>query len=230
MGEALLSVSRSYVRHLQRSRALQADRPIGRTSGPEGAASLDTAVVTQPAPPLSKTADRLNSTAKRLRLLTPRTEWLADLKQCTELVREQSARKLDASSRAVGLDRRRQWRLDGSVWRSGRSGRTEDRGDRVRRIESIDGDRLLMLTDPRYGEERGRMGPRPFPDLRTSIVRNHEGVAEYSEHLGGAPELESHWHSSRAKTKRELFERVGGCGTTEATTITIVARTAKTPP
>lgn len=207
-----------------------ASRPGASRSGGEAAASLDTEVVTQPAQPLSETSDRHNSTAKRLRILTSRAEWLADVKACSALSREQRARQFDARSRAVGLERRRAWREQRDVWRDARTGRTADHGQVVRRLEPQRGERFRELYDPRAGEtlaERGRLGPRPFPDLPTFLDREWLPANEVTERLGGAPPLESHWHSSRAKTLRELFERVESCGESEGHRVTLVCRNCK---
>lgn len=230
--------SRSYVPPSAKTPASKSKRPNGPTSGQwsrqfasgrprsggAAAASLDTEVLTQ----RGKTEDRHNSTAKRLRILTPRTEWLADMKLVTELPREQSAQKLEARSHAIGLERRREWRELKNVWRDRRTGRTSDRGERVARAELELGDGLRVVTDPRGGEaERGRLGARPFPDLGSVVVRDSRIANDVLERIGGAPELESHWHTSRAKTKRELFDRVAVCGTAEGNTITLVCRSCR---
>lgn len=71
------------------------------------------------------------------------------------------------------------------------------------------------------------MGPRPFPDLASYVVRDLVAANEVQERIGGAPPLESHWHTSRAKTKRELFDRVEACGNSEGTKLTLVCRGCK---
>ncbi len=187
-------------------------------SGAEGAASLDTEVLTQPAEPLIKTKDSHNSTAKRLRILTPRSEWLADVKGCSALYREQSARKLEGRSRAVGLERRREWRELRNAWRDRRTGRTTERGEHVHRSVLVKGDRLRLFNDPR--------GPAGS-EMRSYVDRAWEPATDVLERLGGAPELESHWHTSRARTKREVFERVASCGESEGHRVTLVCRGCK---
>jgi hypothetical protein len=140
-------------------------------------------------------------------------------------VREQSARKLEERSKVVGLERRREWRERKNVWRDRRTGRTADHGDRVTRLELEHGDQLRVLNDPRAGEKnRGRLGPRPFPDVASYVDSDWQAANEVSERIGGAPPLESHWHTSRAKTKRELFDRVEACANAEGTKLTLVCR------
>ncbi len=56
------------------------------------------------------------------------------------------------------------------------------------------------------------------------VGRNWDGLVDLEERMCGAPELASRWHTSRATGKRELFERVEKCGTTEAHKITLVCR------
>jgi len=156
--------------------------------------------------------------AKHLRL-APRAQWLADLKQCTALVREQKARELEARSRAVGLEKRRAWREAKNVWREERTDRTVDRGDRVHRAGLEQGEALRVFNDPRA---RGGKGD-------SYVDREWEGLADLEERLAGAPELGSRWHLSRAEGKRELFERVNRCGDADAHQITLVCRSCKTP-
>jgi hypothetical protein len=89
------------------------------------------------------------------------------------------------------------------------------------------GEIARVFNDPRKGEDRGRLGPRPFPDLESYVDREWLPANEVHEQIGGAPPLESHWHASRAKTKRELFDRVSTCGTAESHKITLVCRSCK---
>ena len=155
---------------------------------------------------------------KRLKL-EPREAWLADMKQCTALVREQKARDLEARSRAVGLEKRRAWREAKNVWREERTDRTVDRGDNVHRSELVPGDKLRVYNDPRARNGKGD----------SYVDREWASVAELKEKICGAPELASRWHTSRAEGKRELFERVGRCGTDDAHLITLVCRGCKGP-
>lgn len=155
---------------------------------------------------------------KRLRL-EPREEWLADLKQCTALVREQKARDLEARSRAVGLEKRRAWRESKNVWRQERTDRVVDRGDNVRRANLPQGDKLRIFNDPRA---RGGKGD-------SYVDHNWEKPEQHGERIAGAPALESRWHLSRAEGRRELFERVERCGTDDAHQITLVCKGCRTP-
>ncbi|HEY2404620.1 MAG TPA: hypothetical protein VGI10_01385, partial [Polyangiaceae bacterium] len=155
---------------------------------------------------------------KRLRL-EPREQWLADLKQCTALVREQKARDLEARSRAVGLEKRRAWREAKNVWREERTDRTVDRGDRVHRAGLEQADTLRVYNDPRA---RGGKGD-------SYVDRDWASLADLSERMCGAPELGSRWHLSRAEGRRELFERVDRCGTDGGHQITLVCKGCKTP-
>ena len=155
---------------------------------------------------------------KRLKL-EPREAWLADMKQCTALVREQKARDLEARSRAVGLEKRRDWRAAKNVWREERTDRTVDRGDNVRRAVLVPGEKLRIFNDPRARNGKGD----------SYVDREWASVAELSEKICGAPELASRWHTSRAEGKRELFERVARCGTADAHQITLVCRGCKSP-
>ncbi len=157
--------------------------------------------------------------AKPLRLLTARSEWLAQVEQCTALVREQKARELEARSRAVGLERRREWREERNVWRDRRTGRTSDNGNRASRPELVATDRARIFNDPRAraGSENASYVARAWdPEL-----------AETDERIGGAPPLESRWHTSRAEGKRELFDRVSRCGSGDGHRITLVCRGCK---
>lgn len=219
--------SRSYVPTFAKTRDAKKERPSGPTnaqqsarsvvqsskSGAEGAAFLDTEVSTQRV----ETRDRLNSTAKRLRLLTKRSEWLEQIRQLTGVVREQRARKLEARGRALALDRRRVWRDSGLAERQERNGRP--------------------VADSEAGAEPQRIGAARLVQSRALAAacqraadREHESPEERDEReqreaqAVPRPPAITHWHSSRAKTQRELFERVEMCGTDEATRITLVCR------
>lgn len=163
----------------------------------------------------------------RAKALKPgsRAEWLGHVKQATALVREQKARELDARSRAVGLERRREWREEKNVWRDRRTGRTPDHGERVHRSARLEADTLQVYTNPRAGEERGRLGPSSVP--AEYVARAPGERIELEERIGGAPELTSRWHASRAQGKRELFERVELCGKGEGAKITLTCRSCK---
>lgn len=116
------------------------------------------------------------------------------------------------------------------MWRDRRTGRTADHGESAHRAELQGGDQFRTVRDPRAGESResrGRLGPRPFPDPASYIDRVRVVANDVIEHIGGAPPLESHWHASRARTKRELFERVQNCGTTEGHRVTLVCKGCK---
>jgi hypothetical protein len=152
--------------------------------------------------------------AKRLQALQPREAWLADVEQATALVRERKARELDARSREVGLERRAEWRESSTVWRDKRSGRTEEHGDRVHRLQLPKTDRGRIFNDP---------SKRPGSPEASYVDRAWGTPTETDERLAGAPELTSQWHASRAKTKRALFERVKNCGE-ESQTLTLVCR------
>lgn len=159
--------------------------------------------------------DNASARAKPLRILTPRAEWLSELKTATAFTREQRARDLDARSRAVGLEKRRDWREEKNVWREERTDRTVDRGDKVHRTGLEQGDRLRIFNDP-----RARKGSQEA----SYVSRNWEGTTDLEERIAGAPELASRWHSSRAQGKRELFARVELCGSGEGHRITLVCR------
>lgn len=170
-----------------------------------------------------------NARAKPLRILTPRAEWLAELKVATSFTRETKARELETRSRAVGLEKRRAWREAKTVHREERTGRTVERGDRVHRTGLEQGDKLRIFNDPFTKEERGRMGPRVDNFGSSYVGREWEGIADLEERLAGAPELASRWHTSRAQGKRELFERVENCGNGDGHRITLVCRGCKGP-
>ncbi len=158
--------------------------------------------------------------AKPLRLLTQRSEWLAELKVATSFTRETKARELETRSRAVGLEKRRAWRDAKNVWREERTGRTVDRGDRVHRAGLEQADKLRVFNDPRA---------RKGSELSSYVAPDWEGLSDLEERLAGAPELASRWHTSRAQGKRELFERVEKCGSGDGHRITLVCRGCKGP-
>lgn len=163
-----------------------------------------------------------NSTAKRLRILTSRTDWLANVKASTAIVREQRARKLDERGRALARDRRRVWagrkpELEnnygppGLVAREELTGRVFNTGDAVH-FGSLDLGKTRIVKDPRTG-------------LHTFVRAVH--VHEHTEHRGGTLPDQARWHFSRARNQRELFERVERCETAEATRVKVVCRECK---
>jgi hypothetical protein len=228
--------SGSYVRTTAKALAPQKERPRGPTrgkwslanvagrpeasrSGAEGAAFLDTEGLTQRGSP----RDRHNSTAKRLRALTPRSEWLEQVCLLTTVVREQSARKLDARGRALALDRRRLWRDDGMADRSERSGRPigDTEGAGVDTPISAGGRVLGMSRALAAACRRAADIEHESPEERA----DREDREQYGEPRSPRS---TQWHASRAKNKRELFGRVAKCGTEEGTKVTIVCRDCKT--
>lgn len=217
------SVARSKVRPASQDKT-GVSVAIGTRSGALRAPSLDTEVSTQRV----ETGDRHNSTAKRLRALTPRAEWLAEVKQATTVVREQSARKLEARGKALARDRRRLWRVSGLAARAERTERALESVAYEQRDRSA-----ASSSDPeavreavayreqeyskawRAWKQAGGAGSFTPPEL-DELTRLH------------SPELVgSRWHVSRAQNQREIFERVDRCGTTEGARITLVCRGCK---
>lgn len=200
------SVARSKVRPPGHHRTGATVAIAGRSGG-EAATPVHTAVLTQRV----RTEDRHNSTAKRLRILTPRTEWLADVERATQVVREQSARKLDARGQALARDR---VLFGGGVEREDGTGRpvdgphdSPDHEVRARRWSQV-----AELHPPLEGEgvewsvlSKKPERVRPLKILRRSVK----------------------WHASRAANKRALFQRVADCGKVDATRITLVCRGCK---
>lgn len=225
--------SGSYVRPSAKTVATNKERPGGPTlgqwsdgnksmrpgSGGEAAAFLDTAGLTQRGSP----ADRHNSTAKRLRALSPRAEWLEQFYLLTTVVREQSARKLDARGRALALDRRRLWRDAGLADRQERSGRPI--GD----SEGAGEDSLVSGGGRVLRQSRALRAA-----CQRAADREHESDEERDEREGREQFAEprsprsTQWHASRAKTKRELPQRVAVCGTAEGAKVTLVCRDCST--
>lgn len=232
--------SGSYVRPSAKPVTPQTERPSGPTrgkwslaniagrpgkqiggfdSGGAAAAFLDTEGLTQRV----GTRDRHNSTAKRLRTLTPRSEWLEQVGLLTTVVREQSARKLDSRGRALALDRRRLWRDDGMADRQERSGRPI--GD----SEGAGVDTPISAGGRVVGMSRGLAAAcRRAADIEHESPEERADREDREQHGEPRSPRSTQWHASRAKNKRELFQRVAKCGTDEGTKVTIVCRDCKT--
>lgn len=202
----------------QKATSIRENVAFALSSGAEGATSLDTEVLTQRV----RTEDRHNSTAKRLRILTPRTEWLADVKESTSVVREQSARKLDARGRALARDR---LLFGGGVEREDGSGRPvdgpADSSDLELRARKWS---AMGAVLPPIGEvdEHGKFVPEDPAEGWTVHSKKQERVRPLMNIRRSVK-----WHSSRAANKRALFERVADCGKVDATRITLVCRGCK---
>ncbi len=187
---------------------------IAGRSGAEGATSLDTEVLTQRV----RTEDRHNSTAKRLQILSPRSEWLAEVERCTAIVREQSARKLDARGQALARDR---LLFGGVVEREDGSGRPVDgpESDYDPELRAVKWAAMGSVEPPLEGEERdesGRANPWVVRGKKQERVRPLMKLRRSAK-----------WHSARAANKRALFRRVADCGKVDATRITLVCRGCK---
>lgn len=163
---------------------LSAGLRAGTSSSPGGAASLDTEALTQRV----GLADTHNPTGQQFRALAARSQWQAELKQLTKLVREAAAGRLESRGRALALDRRRLWRRSGMVER-----------DAVGRPTGDTGSPAAAFWRASTSPETGRAAP-------------------------ASPKRCEQWHASRARTKREMFERVAKCGTGEGTQITLACR------
>lgn len=202
-------------------------------SGREAPAFLDTEALTQ----RGKAEDRHNSTAKRFRILTPRSEWLADVEGATRVVRERKARELEARGRAKA--RSRLW--EPGVQRVEGSGRPES-GARSVGEDSINWTAIeqagplhqrarrkaLRELDSEDAErELGNDARRRYPFLHASAANRMQAWATSELDTGTNAARCARWHSSRAKTKREIFERVETCGTSEGTKVTLVCRDCK---
>lgn len=233
-----MSVRRSHPAHQSQKPAAATKRPAGHHnggasvafsdgSGGEAAASLDTEVLTQ----RGKTRRGHNPTAKRLRILTSRTEWLADVAAATTVVREQSARKLEERGRALALDRRR-------IWREGSAGKSTIRvGNQNAGFVSgcVQPPELALHPLPSWAPES--VGGRPAGFVPSGMIARAERTGRAAEgpeyeradrHASSsAAPVATRWHSSRAQSKREIFERVAKCGEDDKARITLVCRGCK---
>lgn len=160
---------------------------------------------------------------KRLRITTDRDAWLKHVKNATKLTREQAAQKLEERGKAIAKDRRRVWagrapELDdvnhgppGLIAREERTGRAIDSGDVVQ-YEALEAGKTRVVWDPRK-------------QIHTFVKA--VSVEAHSERRGGTLPEQARWHFSRARNKRELFERVADCGKAETHKITVVCRECK---
>lgn len=160
---------------------------------------------------------------KRLRITTDRDAWLRNVRDASALTREHAAAKLEARGKAIAADRRRVWagrapELDdvnhgppGLSAREERTGRVINVGDAVH-FEEIHGAPARVVWDPRKQVH--------------SIIKQTK-VEAHTERRGGTLPEQARWHFSRARNKRELFERVAECGKAETHKITVVCRDCK---
>lgn len=160
---------------------------------------------------------------KRLRLTTDRTAWRAHVRDASALYREQAAQKLEARGKAIANDRRRVWagrepELADVVHgpplmnaREERTGRVFTTGDSVR-FDELDAGTRRVVWDPRR-------------QMHAFVAPVH--VPEHTEQRGGTLPDQANWHFSRARSKREIFERVEDCGKTEKHKIAVVCRDCK---
>ena len=160
---------------------------------------------------------------KRLTITTDRGAWMKRMQVATTVTRELAARKLEERGKAVAKDRRRVWagrapELDdvnhgppGLVAREERTGRVFNLGSAVQ-YDDLDAGKTRVVWDPRK-------------KIHSIVRRVH--VDAHTEHRGGTLPEQARWHFSRARNKRELFERVAECGKAETHKITVVCRDCK---